>query len=83
LSELPVWWDWPLALTLHAEFRMQERGLGEVQLRTLLEGADRVYPTGRRDRWKVLARLRGVRWTVVLEPDEATRTVLVITVFRT
>jgi hypothetical protein len=33
---LPEWWNWELELTPHSEERLEERGLTEVDLRTML-----------------------------------------------
>jgi hypothetical protein len=83
LRRLPEWWDWPFVLTPHVELRMEERGLDEIGLRSIL-----VHPTHlQRDRgggrWRVTGLQNRASWTVVLEPDALARVVLVITVFRT
>lgn len=76
------WWTWPFLLTAHAQFRMEERGLDEIGLRRLLAGSGTLEANHRPGRWRFHGRTRRLPWTVVLEPNEESRTVLVITVFR-
>jgi hypothetical protein len=83
VPQLPRWWDWPFVLTSHAEFRMEERGLGELEMRTLLQRPDRVWPDRKPGRWRAMGRAGGRRWTVVVEPDAPAGLVLVITAFQT
>lgn len=40
----PSWWDWELELSVHVEQRMLERGITEVELRTMLEHARELAP---------------------------------------
>ena len=40
----PPWWEWDLALTGHAERRMEERGITEVDLRSMLQRATGYAP---------------------------------------
>jgi hypothetical protein len=35
----PDWWRWELTFTSHAELRMEQRGVTEVEVRAMLEGA--------------------------------------------
>lgn len=81
----PDWWSWQFLLTAHAQFRMEERELNEIELRRLLEGPGRLEPDPdhRSGRWRLQGRAGRAGWTVVLEPDPDSRTVLVITIFRT
>jgi hypothetical protein len=79
--ELPEWWNWELAYTEHVESRMDERGVSDVDLRTMLQSPISVQP-GRPGRWQVEARHAEQRWTVVLEPDFDDRVVFVVTVYQ-
>jgi hypothetical protein len=83
LRGLPEWWNWPFLLTPHVEFRMEERGLDEIGLRSLLARPVSLQRERPGVRWRVTGREGGASWTVVLEPDTSARVVLVITVFRT
>lgn len=83
MPQVPEWWSWPFLLTAHAQFRMEERGLNEIELRRLLEGTGRLEPDHRSGRWRLHGHAGRAGWTVVLEPDPESRTVLVITAFRT
>lgn len=77
----PEWWDWDLALTPYAERRMAQRGLSELELRAMLERA-RGYRRGPvPGRWRTMATHRGEAWRVIVEPDEVTRRVVVVTVY--
>jgi len=80
--QLPEWWDWPFVLAGHAEYRMEERGLHEIELRTMLHGPVAVRLTGASGRWEAVGRIRGTTWKVILEPDADTNSVLVITAFK-
>jgi hypothetical protein len=80
--ERPEWWDWDLAFDSHIEARMEERGVSEVDLRTMLEYATRVAPARRVGRWLIFTRFRGQPWVVVVEPDADDQITYVITTFR-
>jgi hypothetical protein len=77
----PHWWDWELAYTEHTESRMEERGISELELRTMLEDASSMSPAVRSGRWLVETRYAGRRWNVVLEPDVDERLLFVVTVY--
>ena len=79
---LPEWWDWDLDFDAHVEDRMEEREFSEVDLRTMLENATQVTPARREERWLVWARLSGVAWVVVVEPDIEQQILHVITAYR-
>lgn len=78
----PEWWNWDLAFTAHLEERMLMRGLSEVELRAMLEVAVAVQPARHRGRWVVRTRHAGTTWKVVVEPDEVTRQVVVVTAYQ-
>ena len=44
-STFPEWWDWELSFTAHAELRMEQRGVTEVELRAMLERATTFEPS--------------------------------------
>jgi hypothetical protein len=35
----PAWWNWERSFTPHAELRMEQRGVTEVDVRAMLEGS--------------------------------------------
>ena len=39
MPTFPDWWDWDLSFTGHAEMRMEQRGVTEVEVRTMLQRA--------------------------------------------
>ena len=80
--DLPGWWQWPFVLTGHAEDRLEDRGLHEIQLRTMLEDPLMVERSDHPGRWHVLARGRRSTWKILLEPDPRREVVLVVTAFR-
>ena len=79
--DLPEWWEWDLAYTEHAEVRMEERGVSDVQLRTMLQSPSALRPARRAGRWIVEAVHGNQPWVVVLEPDFEDRLVFVVTVY--
>ena len=44
-STFPEWWNWELSFTGHAELRMEQRGVTEVDVRAMLERAIRYEPS--------------------------------------
>jgi hypothetical protein len=81
-TRYPAWWDWELELTPHAEKRMEERGLTEVELRALLHSATGVRRDHVEGRWIAEGRRRADTWGVILEPDEQLGVVVVVTAYR-
>ena len=79
----PNWWVWDLKLTLHVQWRMEERGLSEIALRRLLDIAQRIKHGRVPGRFEVTGRFHDRTWTVVLEPDFEREVIVVVTVFPT
>ena len=77
----PDWWTWSLVFVGHAEARMEERGLSELEVRTMLYDAMDLEPSRRAGRWLVFSALRGRHWTVVVEPDVDKQITYVVTVY--
>jgi hypothetical protein len=46
-STFPEWWNWELSFTAHAELRMEQRGVMEVDVRAMLEQATLESPAVR------------------------------------
>lgn len=77
----PDWWAWDLVFTAHAERRMEERGLSEVELRTALECLKALEQGTTPGRWVASAIYRERNWAVVLEPEPLDRVVFVVTAY--
>ena len=54
----PSWWNWELSFTPHAELRMEQRGVTEVDVRAMLERATAFEPSIVDGRFMIL---RGTR----------------------
>jgi hypothetical protein len=79
---LPEWWTWDIELTAHSEERLQERGLTEIEIRTILDKPPRsVEPDPEPGRYRVLTAHRRQLWMVIVEPDVEVRAVVIISVF--
>ena len=76
----PEWWDWELAYTEHVEARLLERGVSDIELRTMLDRALELVPGSRAGRWLVRTRHASRPWVVVVEPDPDERLLYVVTV---
>ncbi|MFW6206525.1 MAG: DUF4258 domain-containing protein [Gemmatimonadota bacterium] len=79
--EWPEWWEWELAFTGHVEARMEERGITEVDLRSMLESATGYRASGAPGRWLIETGHEDSEWAVVVEPDEDDRSLVVVTAY--
>ncbi len=77
----PSWWDWELLLSNHVLRRMSERGFDEIDLRAMLASAERVRWGSRHERWVVATRHLGRSWEIVIELDDATQRLIVVTAY--
>ena len=77
----PNWWDWEFELSPHVERRMVDRNFTEVDLRGMLERADRIVAGVVEGRHVVSALHRGKVWEIVLEPDDDSRVVVIVTAY--
>ena len=77
----PDWWHWELELTPHLLKRMVDRGFNEVDLRQMLEQATGYHPAVTEGRFIIAARYDGTDWEIVVEPDELTQQLLIITAY--
>ena len=77
----PSWWDWELELSVHAEQRMVERGVTEVELRAMFEQARAMRESHVEGRFVVETRHGNQDWEVVVEPDFDLECVAVVTVY--
>jgi len=80
-GKYPSWSEWELLLSSHALKRMEQRGLSEIDLRTMLHSASAYTMTMQRDRWLAHCNFQGTKWLVVLEPIHDLELITVVTVF--
>ena len=76
---LPEWWNWELSFTAHAELRMEQRGVTEVDVRAMLERATRYEPSVVEGRFMIHAVHQQRPWIVIVEPDVDARLLVVVT----
>jgi hypothetical protein len=77
----PFWWNWDLYFTLHMKKRMAERQVTELDLRVMLERANRLEAGETSGRFLVYTRHAGRPWLVVVEPETDNRRLAVVTAF--
>jgi len=77
----PEWWQWELELSSHLLKRMVDRRFTEVDLRRMLEVAQRYRKDMVEHRWVVMTRHRGRRWEIVVEPDWDAQLLVVVTAY--
>ena len=79
----PAWWDWELELSSHVLKRMVDRGLIDVELRTMMEFATDLRKDDEAGRWVVETLHESRPWEVIVEPDAADQLLIVITAYPT
>jgi hypothetical protein len=77
----PEWWDWELVFTGHAELRMEQRALSEVDLRSMLRRASGYSPSVVGGRFMIETTHRGRPWIVIAEPDLDERALVIVTAY--
>lgn len=77
----PEWWTWALSFTGHAEMRMEQRGVTEVELRGMLERATGLRPNVVEGRFMIDVRRQTRPWIVIVEPDAEARLLVVVTAY--
>ena len=77
----PVWWNWELSFTPHAELRMEQRGVTEVDVRAMLERATTLEPSVVDGRFMIPVTLQNQPWMVIVEPDLDERLLVLVTVY--
>ena len=80
-STFPEWWDWELSFTAHAELRIEQRGVTEVDVRAMLERATRYEPSVVEGRFMIHATHQQRPWIVIVEPDLEVKLLVVVTVY--
>ena len=81
IPTFPDWWRWELTFSSHAELRMEQRGVTEVEVRAMLEGATGFEPSLVEGRFMIHARHAQRPWIVILEPDAGANLLVVVTVY--
>jgi hypothetical protein len=78
-ATLPEWWNWELSFTGHAELRMEQRGVTEVDVRSMLARASRYEPSIVEGRFMIHAVHKHRPWIVIVEPDVDAKLLVVVT----
>jgi hypothetical protein len=78
-ADVSDWWNWELSFTAHAELRMEQRGVTEVDVRAMLERAMRYEPRVVEGRFMIHAVLNSRPWVVIVEPDVDSKLLVVVT----
>jgi hypothetical protein len=72
-STFPEWWNWELSFTGHAELRMEQRGVTEVDVRAMLERATKYEASVVEGRFMIHVATINVHgsssWSRTLKPD--------------
>ena len=79
----PDWWAWDLEITPHIKKRMLDRDFTEVELRQMLEDSSNYRPDFVEGRWVIETRYHGEPWEIIVEPDERSQLLIVITAYPT
>ena len=79
--EFPSWWSWELSFTPHAELRMEQRGVTEVDVRAMLERATAFEPSVVEGRFMIQSVKSNRRWIVIVEPDNDASLLVVVTAY--
>jgi hypothetical protein len=81
MPTFPDWWNWDLSFTGHAELRMEQRGVTEVELRAMLERATGFEASVVEGRFMIHTQPGQSRWVVIVEPDAEAKLLVVVTVY--
>lgn len=81
MPTFPEWWNWDLSFTSHAEMRMDQRGVTEVDVRAMLERATGLEPSVVEGRFMIHSRHVERPWIVIVEPDADVNLLVVVTVY--
>jgi hypothetical protein len=81
MPNFPEWWNWTLSFTSHAELRMEQRGVTEVEVRAMLERATGFEASVVEGRFMIQTRRGEGPWIVIVEPDADASLLVVVTVY--
>jgi hypothetical protein len=79
--EFPSRWSWELSFTPHAELRMEQRGVTEVDVRAMLERATAFEPSAVEGRFMIHVVRNKRPWIVIVEPDVDASLLVVVTAY--
>ena len=79
--DFPVWWNWELSFTPHAELRMEQRGVTEVDVRAMLERATGFERSVVEGRFMIHVARNNGPWIVIVEPDTDASVLVVVTAY--
>ncbi|MEO0588300.1 MAG: hypothetical protein AAF078_11755 [Planctomycetota bacterium] len=74
----PQWWQWDLSLSPRLSESLDDLGVSEPDVLTMLELADRFRPARVAGRYVVEAEHADTDWDVTIEPDTARGQVTII-----
>jgi len=77
----PPWWSWELSFTPHAELRMEQRGVTEIDVRAMLERATGFEPSVVESRFMIHVARNKRPWIVIVEPDVEASLLVVVTAY--
>jgi hypothetical protein len=80
-ATFPEWWNWELSFSSHAELRMEQRGVTEVDVRAMLERATGYEPSVIEGRFMIHVIHRQRPWIVIVEPDLVAKRLVVVTTY--
>ena len=81
MPTFPDRWNWDLSFTGHAEMRMEQRGVTEVEVRTMLQRATGFELSVVEGRFTLRASHLQKPWIVIVEPDSDAQLLVVVTVY--
>jgi hypothetical protein len=81
MPTFPEWWSWDLSFTGHAELRMEQRGVTEVEVRAMLERATGFEASVVAGRFMIRTQRGQSPWVVIVEPDAEVGLLVVVTVY--
>jgi len=81
MPTFPEWWNYELSFNSHAELRMEQRSVTEVQVRAMLERATGFEPSVVEGRFMIHVRPQPRPWIVIVEPDIDAKLLVVVTVY--
>jgi hypothetical protein len=81
MPTFPEWWRWELTFSSHAELRMEQRGVTEVEVRAMLERATGFEPNVVEGRFMIHVGHTQHPWIVIVEPDGDVKFLVVVTVY--
>jgi len=81
VRDFPEWWDWELFFTDHTKLRLEERDLTELEVRAMLQRANRYEPDSIDWRFQIRVRYQRRPWIVIVEPNEMLKRLVIVTAY--